>query len=366
MTTPNSPPANAKLINIQVLRAVAVALVVIYHMRLMTPLNRSGSYEFGQGGVDIFFVISGFIMAWIIRVTTEADPVTFASRRLTRIVPLYWLLTVLLFVAALKAPSLLSNGAPTLDMLWKSLLFIPYRAPDGEIQPLVYMGWTLSYEMFFYLLITVVLAIKLRARLAILCAVLVALVILGLIVRPFNAILVVITDPRLLEFAAGMGICAWITGQPPIGWTRTGWRWPVAALLGASLAMIVISDFLWPTAPFVLQWGIPAVVIVACASWLERWGVRARWPWLLLIGDASYAIYLSHPFVVKAAEKVIQKLPEIPLLAQIAANILVFLAVGVVGVLLHLWVEKPLLRLLHRFTRPKLVLASNATLKDRQ
>ncbi|AQR61194.1 hypothetical protein BZG35_05660 [Brevundimonas sp. LM2] len=355
MTSARLTPASTKLLNIQGLRAVAVLLVVIYHMRLMTPLNLSGSFEFGQGGVDIFFVVSGFIMAWIIRSASEADPVTFATRRLIRIVPLYWLLTLLLFFAAQKVPILLSNGVPTLDMLWQSLLFIPYRAPDGEIQPLVYMGWTLSYEMFFYLLITVVLILKVRARLAVVASVLVLLVVIGLITRPTQAIAFVITDPRLLEFVAGMGICAWITGRPPIDWARPRLRWPVAALLGASLAMMIASDALWPSAPYVLQWGVPAVIIVACACWLERWGVRADWPWLLVIGDASYAIYLSHPFVVKAAEKVIERVGNMPLAAQIVANVGVLVMVGLIGVLIHLWVEKPLLRWLHqrvRFKRP--------------
>lgn len=361
---PAKPPAPAKFLNIQALRAVAVALVIAYHMRRMTSFNLSGSYDFGQGGVDIFFVLSGFIMAWIIRTTSEADPATFASRRLVRIIPLYWLLTILLFAAAHVIPALLSTGVPTLEMLWKSLLFIPYWATDGEIQPIVYMGWTLSYEMFFYILITMVLASRLRARLVSVSLVLIGLVVSGFLLRPTNALAVVGTDPRLLEFVAGMAVCAWVSTRPPATGLRTVWRFPVAGLLGVALALIIFSDQLWPKAPFVLQWGIPATVIVACACWLERWNVRARWRWLVLIGDASYAIYLSHPFVVRVAEKAIQRLPDIPLALQIVANGVVVLLILLCGVLMHLLIEKPLLQKLHRYTRAKVTQTSRASLEN--
>ena len=135
------------LTGIQYLRAVAALLVLVNHLTFYLP---SGGYRFWPGGVgvDIFFVISGAVMWWVAR---NARPLTFAWRRLLRIVPLYWL--VLAFVAVLWPGGGIDPWLdfPLQDIL-RSFLFIPFAngARGGAVQPVLGVGWTLNLEIYFY------------------------------------------------------------------------------------------------------------------------------------------------------------------------------------------------------------------------
>ena len=146
----------SKLNNLQVLRAFAAVSVALYHTFYILP----GMQIFGSFGVDVFFVISGYIMARIL----HKSPDFFLRRRIIRIVPPYWLFTFLIYVVALVAPQLLHTTRATSMELVKSLFFIPYAKPlpgGGKlIQPLLGVGWTLSFEMLFYLSLAVGLAIS--------------------------------------------------------------------------------------------------------------------------------------------------------------------------------------------------------------
>src|SRR6185437_14170487 len=138
--------ASKGLDNIQALRAIAALLVVFVH--LAVPVAALGVAPFGAGGVDLFFVISGFIMVY----TTVGRPISgaeFLGRRIVRIVPLYWLLTLAVFGIALIAPTLLQFTTASWGQLLKSLFFIPFAKANGDVQPVLFLGWTLNYEMFF-------------------------------------------------------------------------------------------------------------------------------------------------------------------------------------------------------------------------
>ena len=150
------PSGNFELFNIQALRAVAAFLVVFVHIDRLAELAgfRAGTTVFGNTGVDLFFVISGFIM--VVTVTERPQsPAQFFRHRVARIVPLYWLVTLAVFTLALVAPVLLQSTRANPAELLKSLAFIPYRRFDGQMHPLVFVGWTLNYEMMFYALFAV-------------------------------------------------------------------------------------------------------------------------------------------------------------------------------------------------------------------
>src|SRR5579872_364486 len=159
-----------RLVGIQYLRALAALMVAYSHLAHQIPaylsalsLHRWVTTDRLYNGVSIFFVISGFIMY----VTgAESSPVQFAKRRLVRIVPLYWLLTGLLFLCALFTPEFARMTVATPQTLAKSLLFIPYfnAGQGGRLYPLLIPGWTLNCEMFFYLIFTLTLFAPLRWR----------------------------------------------------------------------------------------------------------------------------------------------------------------------------------------------------------
>src|SRR5690348_14430150 len=129
----------SKLHNIQLLRAVAALMVVCIHLDAM--FSKLGVL-IPDAGVDLFFVISGFIM---VQVSSNTLPRMFFARRLIRVVPLYWTMTFLIFICAAIAPSLFVNTSADFISLAKSLLFIPFAKSDvGMAQPLLFVGWTLN------------------------------------------------------------------------------------------------------------------------------------------------------------------------------------------------------------------------------
>ena len=289
--------------SIQVMRAIAALSVVLFHL---------GIYGFSNGaaGVDIFFVISGFIMG---ATSLKLPAAAFVSKRLVRIVPLYWIATLLMCAGSL-VPGLFAKFQFDAASLLKSLFFIPYFDASGNVWPLLVPGWTLNYEMLFYLIFTVGLLVS---RPVLVChVVIVSLVIAGLVFSPQSAPLRFWTDPILLEFLAGLLIA---TRFGTLG-ARTG-----AVLLAAGALFFVVSTF-YATAqmPRILMWGAPAVLVVSGAVALER---ARKWPDikpLERIGDASYSLYLLHGFVINAVHKVL----KLPVILDISACLILSIALA--------------------------------------
>src|SRR5271166_6609820 len=127
-------PNRQFLNNLQVVRAFAAGTVVLVHLCQVYGFRS----PFGLCGVDVFFVLSGFIMAML----STREKNDFLARRLIRIVPLYWLCTFAVFFAALLMPGLLHSTTPDWNNLLKSLFFLPYRKESGAVQPLLFLGWT--------------------------------------------------------------------------------------------------------------------------------------------------------------------------------------------------------------------------------
>lgn len=342
----------ALLNNIQCLRAVAAYMVVVYHARLLTPIGEYVSFEFGNAGVDIFFFISGFIINHVGGRDDVGAPGAFLLKRAIRIIPLYWLLTVLVGAAGQVAPSLAgAGGRPDVMRIVQSLFFVPYYDDTGEMHPVLFMGWTLNFEIFFYVLFAAALLIRDETRrLATLTIGLIALVAVGVLFDPHGAAGTTYTSPLLLEFVVGMWMNRVWRGWPERPLT-TGMRAMLGVAIALAFVMLAVGDVAWPTITREVKWGVPAFVIVAAALALERGGVSLRWRWLLLLGEASFAIYLIHPFVIKAATIAYRRAGVSAMPLHVLALIAVLALVGAVGVAFHLLVERPLIRgLRHRLT----------------
>lgn len=326
------------LVSLQYLRAVAAIGVVLVH----AVERRGWRFDIGQMGVDIFFVLSGLMM-WLIAERMPRSPHRFFADRLGRIAPTYWLATVfvlLMWVAGMKA----GLDQPDLWHTIKSFLFIPAEYPGKEkIYPLVIPGWTLNYEMFFYAIFAVALFAKAKLRLAILTVAIVALVIVGLVVRPEGAIAVTYTDPIMLEFLAGVWLGVLWTGTVKVGRTAS------ASLVVLGVAMAGVFAWLAPEASRVLAWGAPALLIVAGVALYERERTVPTWPWLLLLGDASYSIYLWHFPTNTFWDRLAQLMHAPDWLA-----VIIMIVGGVAfGIAAHLLVEKPIRKWLRPKRKPK-------------
>lgn len=289
------PAGDGNLTSVQVLRAVAALGVLLMHVR-NEVVNRTGvplpDLLIGAAGVDLFFVISGFIMLHASESLfgQRRAPAMFMLRRVGRIVPLYWLCTVA--TAALFVVLKWTDAAAqvTAVNLFKSLLFIPYARPDGMWWPVLELGWTLNYEMMFYAVFAVALLLRRAAAVAAVSTLFVAMVIVGSLVTlplPFAFW----CNPVILEFCFGL----WIG----LAW-RAGWRLPSWAswslLLGAIISLWAVFHFVPPVENHrPLLWGVPvAAAFAAVVLGPPRRQATALRRAMVFLGDASYSLYLVH------------------------------------------------------------------------
>ncbi|HTV07474.1 MAG TPA: acyltransferase [Candidatus Aquilonibacter sp.] len=336
------PTAHKTYRLIQVLRAIAAEMVVVRHATTLLHLRDPRDFSIwnnGVTGVDIFFVISGFVM--IISTAPllgSAHPArTFFARRAERIAPMYWLASTAKVLALFAAPTIAVVGLGRWWHVLGSYLFFPTRSPIGAYGSVLAVGWTLIFEMFFYVLFAIVLATRLP-RLPVLAPVLILLAFARTI--PFverHGTLHFYANTMQLEFLFGMLLATSI---------------PRARKIPGSLAILLgIAGFvpllLWNPPLAVLWggilWGVPALAVVTAAVALESpFGARAP-RWLLEIGDASYSIYLVHGFVVPVVGILFARFggrgPYILPLALMAAIIVATVA----GDLVYRLIERPMI-----------------------
>ncbi|MGZ3272340.1 MAG: acyltransferase family protein [Caulobacteraceae bacterium] len=343
---PAEPPPRATLFNVQALRAVAAFMVVCVHLQALVVMGGAPPriVEAGNAGVDLFFVISGFIMVFTTGRKPQG-PLAFLGSRLRRIAPLYWSVTLAVFAIARFAPALIQNTPSDVRRLVDALLFIPTLRPDGTMRPVVFVGWTLNFEMAFYALFALGLLAP-RRWIGVLAAVgvLVLAVLWGWATHPSSPVLGFYTTPMVLEFGLGMLLgLAWPHLRPPQSLVR-----PLEAAAAVAFALILGGPWLWPQADRLVAFGLPAAVIVAAALAVEQRGRAVRWPWLQALGAASYAIYLSHFFVTQAVILLARKLGQDGPWAAAVASAAAFVGVALAGLALHRTLEQGADRLIGR------------------
>lgn len=282
------------LSSLQILRGLAALLVVYYHID--TPIL------FGSFGVEVFFVISGFVMALIIdRQETAQD---FAINRFSRIAPLYWVMTLCVLVVSAIKPDWFNSTQANLGNFLKSILFIPYFKENGSLMPMLAVGWTLNYEVFFYLLILAAIMVHRRYYAWLVSASLIALHLYFASNADMPILQAFLGNPVIYTFI--LGLLAYqlykmrILDQLPTALT--------ALICVGSLVWMMFAEYHYPTADRMALFQIPAMVLVWTAVHLDSWVSHHSSVVLNVfkkIGDASYAIYLSHFFVVQGFKKVI-------------------------------------------------------------
>lgn len=316
-----------QIVSIQYLRAAAALAVVAFH----TLESAVHKFPVGAAGVDVFFVISGFIM-WTLTESAEAGPGRFLRRRVIRVAPPYWIATLLAALVVAVRPRFLWAPPFTAGDLARSLAFAPYADAWGRPYPILVQGWTLNYEMFFYAVFTAVLFAPRRAQLALLSLALAGLAAAGLVRPPADPALATYTSLDLAEFLAGVWLGqVWLTGV--LRGRAIGW-----ALAALGLAAFAVEQWMgvregpWRA----LYWGLPALALVAGALCLEGAGAVPCWRLPKALGDGSYSVYLFHVFVVAACTRALGGAPEA---LRLAATLIASAAAGYV---LFRLVERPL------------------------
>ena len=330
---------------IQCLRCFAAVAVVLFHAlgtgsKYFMGGTRLSFLAHGDRGVDLFFVISGFIIM-MTTVRRETDWGFFLKRRLERIVPMYWLSTWAMFALA----EYLYRGTPDVPSVYYLLNSMFYTTWAYGKLPIVYPGWTLEYEMAFYLLVSLAMVLPGRTWSSVITTI-AAGVCGGIIANRLGVTsrqLFFFTNPMYLEFALGIVVAHIILARPV----------PVAAIIG----LVVAFGMIFVSAPWdewrwrVLIAGLPASATVFCAAWIDRRKLPLSRPGRLFarLGDASYSIYLVQVFVISIACKALAVVaPRLPLDAAI---LVVSIATLLIAYGVHLGIEKPLTRLFHRQNR---------------
>ncbi len=296
------PTQRNVLPTIQIVRGFAALLVVVGHTlletsRLTGTFGKSLPIPLYGFGVDVFFVLSGFIMIYTAGSTFGSARAgsRFTIARILRIVPLYWTLMMVMLIVLTVAPSAFSQPFPNISQALGSLFFIPVRTAGGEILPLLTVGWTLNYEMFFYAAFALALTRSRRSGVLALLLLLTGLAMAGATLNPQNALANFWTNSIIVEF--GFGVLVGLVASNLKQLNRSA----AFGLLVCGVAIYIAEHYV--SIPFArtrfLASGFPAVLIVMGAVSMDLGGTQVRNRMLERLGDSSYSLYLSHLFIVR-------------------------------------------------------------------
>lgn len=340
MTASTRPESRDHLDGLQALRAVAALAVVVFHAgRYVADRVPEAAWRWGEFGVDVFFVLSGCVMVWATRPGTPA--LAFFARRFARIAPMYWLATLVVAVALWRWPALFHAAVLDPMHLAQSLAFIPHYNPGApeQVWPLFVPGWTLNYEMYFYLVFAATLPWIASAGWRVVAVT--ALLALGAVVaRPYSgpaapAWAVFLGQPLVFEFALGMGVAYVLRAG-----RRLSVRVAVFTALAAALSVLAMAT----TEARLVSVGLPAAALVLAMASFGRLRYRVGRA-MTRLGDASYSLYLIHPYLVGAVWLVWQR--HVPYTSPVGAWGFItacVVACAAAALPIHRWIEQPLVR----------------------
>ncbi|SEW25141.1 acyltransferase family protein [Chitinophaga arvensicola] len=351
-----------KINSIQLLRAVAVILVVHVHaidLQEAFAVSHQQKFffleNFGAIGVDLFFGISGFIISYVASNYFGArDGADFLKKRFLRINPIYYVASVCYMVLF----CLYDQFYPLTAILygWRDTIFmLPVLNSQKWLAPILVVGWSLSYEWWFYMLFFVLILFRTKYKTLLLLLVIPALVLAGVLLKPTDFRLIFYTNPIMLEFLFGV-IIFWLYRHAKV---PVGIAWLLLAVgVGGYIYNIWhgfgnISELGSVTSGTgsmkrVWLWGLPSACILAGCIFLEKkdvwnrlWNNRPG----LLIGDASYSIYLTHYTFFYLLAQIYARTGYF-MNADVSIIVHMVLAIAV-GIFFYYKVERPLIKMLH-------------------
>ena len=323
--------------SIQILRAIAAFGVFFAHYNLF-------GIHSGGFGVDIFFIISGFIIAYVVNYSTK----NFFIKRVIRVTPLYLIATLVIVFLVLIAPNLFKSVVFNFEALMKSIFYIPYRIDQSG--PILSLGWTLNFEMFFYVSMTLcILIFKKTKYLILICSLMLVFFLIILNIFTLNSYpLIFFKEGLLPEFIFGLLLFYYWQFLQNVNLNNM-LRFGSFILALLSFVFLIYNDI---THDFSfldrnINRGIPSLIIVAGFMSIEPFlnGKNKIVKFISLIGDSSYAMYLFHPFILFGFTRVVFPLTfgeETSVLIEILKFIIVSISLIFGSILIYKLIDKPL------------------------
>lgn len=287
------------IVSVQFLRFLAAFFVVLTH----SLGEYAWAKPFGAFGVDIFFVISGFI----IYVITSKSTKHFFRKRVIRIVPLYWLFTFGISFIAFLQPDLLRSASWDINHILASLFFIPYWTDGTNFSPILRLGWTLNFEMLFYLIFyfSIQFTHKYRALLASLFMIGIMLLLNSIDFYSERSFLSFYSNSIWFEFIFGMIIGVFYKKYKHL---NLNFRYFYILVLVPLIFMASIEIFSYNSDLRFLLLGLPSSILLIAFLGYESIFKRFKRPLrklILWLGEMSYPLYLVHIYVIALLHRVL-------------------------------------------------------------
>ena len=295
--------------SVNFLRAIAASLVVFLHfsMQYSGKINSSIELSFfnfdlhklGSLGVDIFFIISGFVIYTSFNNKTNFKYVKFIAQRIKRIMPLYFFYTFLYILISMFVPSSVYHFE--LFHFVFSMLLIPYPNFSELYAPILYIAWTLSYELYFYITYGFFIRFLKGNLISYFVFLVIPVVIYWMMCgsEMFVQTRDVIFNPMLLEFFVGILFAKYINEIKKISYMLSIFIICVAIILGIVLTVYDSNDYFR-----FLFYGIPSALTFIAIIGFERSEIF-RTPLAKLLGKSSFSLYLSHIFTLPVYMKIL-------------------------------------------------------------
>lgn len=345
----NAPAAGTQRLDVvQLMRAVAAIMIVALHAGVNWEFSLLPIHTWRLGaGVDLFFVISGFVIVYASRpyFAATGGSAAFLLRRLLRIVPLYWFALTLRLILLAGGAFLGAKTFPSLQAILTSYFFIPYDTigyGDAYPFPILDLGWTLNYEMFFYIVFAAFIFLSLERAVLVTSSIMFGAVLIGPALNlplPFSFWF----QPIILEFVAGMVLATlFLRGVriPPIVGAAMAlgslavWKFLEVQMFGPACGPGCYSF------PRLLVFGGGAILLMTAATMTRGIALPRFAQPLAALGDSSYALYLLHPFIFLGFKVVLSPFTLPPGWNNIAYLVIVISTIAIAHAF-HIFVETP-------------------------
>lgn len=351
-----SPPALKRLDHIQALRGVAALMVVMSHLFIIEQKYSVdqilGDWAiYGMAGVDLFFVISGFIMVYVMwdRPRGAKAAGEFLWGRASRIYPLYWIVSLVLLALWFVRPDMVFSSIDAPPDILKSFALFPH-----EREPLLAVGWTLVHEMYFYLVFAGIMLLPRKALLP--CLIVWLLVILAINEEPqiYNGpqgtVFSLVISPITLEFLAGAYYC-WLLKNSALKGTgaKSG---KFAEILTNIIILVSISWLIWALVKLdglsdftmrTLYLSLPLMFLVGASAERDRLG-KPIWKPLVTLGDWSYALYLTHVLSLTLMGRIWAHFKSESWIDNVLVLLVMIAATIAISGLVYNYIERPIIK----------------------